>query len=230
MTSQSDRGGQKGRLCRKELSEQVILHLSFQTLSLSSPSCSVSKEVGLYQLHHSCSLSLWLLIETVVQSLSHVWLFATPRTAACQASLSITISQSLLKLMSIESVMPSNHLILCHPLLLLPSIFPRIRVFSNIAMNNQGWFPLGLTGLISLLSKGLPRSNGQQDITPRTPSATPGRPPCLAVLSAEVACTPPQPPASWATTFPSCTALLRSGSLTSPFRLGDGNGSPALLS
>ena len=67
----------------------------------------------------------------VVQSLSHVQLFATPWTAACQASLSITISQSLLKLMSIESVMPSNHLILCCPLLLLPSIFPSIRVFSN---------------------------------------------------------------------------------------------------
>ena len=58
-------------------------------------------------------------------------LFATPRTAAHQASLSITNSQSLPKLMSIESVMPSNHLILCHPLLLLPSIFPSIRVFSS---------------------------------------------------------------------------------------------------
>ena len=65
-----------------------------------------------------------------VQSLSRVWLFATPWTTACQASLSITNSQSLPKLMSIESVMPSNHLILCHPLL-LPSIFPSIRVFSN---------------------------------------------------------------------------------------------------
>ena len=66
-----------------------------------------------------------------VQSLSHVWLFATPWTAACQASLSITNYQSLLKLMSIKSVMPSNHLIFCHPLLLLPSIFPSIRVFSS---------------------------------------------------------------------------------------------------
>ena len=65
-----------------------------------------------------------------VQSLSRVWLFATPRTAAHQASLSITDSQSLLKLMSIESVLPSNHLILCRPLL-LPSIFPSIRVFSS---------------------------------------------------------------------------------------------------
>ena len=68
---------------------------------------------------------------SLVQSLSHVRLFATPWTAACQASLSITKSQSLLKLMSLESVMPSNHLILCHPLLLLPSIFPSIRVFPN---------------------------------------------------------------------------------------------------
>ena len=62
---------------------------------------------------------------------SRVRLFATPRTAACQASLSITNSQMPAKPMSIESVMPSNHLILCHPLLLLPSIFPSIRVFSN---------------------------------------------------------------------------------------------------
>ena len=66
-----------------------------------------------------------------VQSLSPIRLFATPRTAARQASQSTTNSQSLLKLMSIESVMPSNHLILCCPLLLLPSIFPSIRVFSN---------------------------------------------------------------------------------------------------
>ena len=66
-----------------------------------------------------------------VQSLSRVWLFATPWTPARQASLSITNSRSLLKLMSIESVMPSNHLILCRPLLLPPSTFPSIRVFSN---------------------------------------------------------------------------------------------------
>ena len=66
-----------------------------------------------------------------VQSLSCVRLFVTPWTAACQVSLSITNSQSLLKLMSIESVMPSNHLILCHPLLLLHSMFPSIKVFSN---------------------------------------------------------------------------------------------------
>ena len=68
---------------------------------------------------------------TPVQLLSHVWLFATPWTAAQQASLSITNSWSLLKLKSITLVMPSNHLILCHPLLLPPSIFPSIWVFSN---------------------------------------------------------------------------------------------------
>ena len=86
----------------------------------------------------SCCLA-WLAVftpttaPTTVQfsSLSHVWLFVTPWTAACQASLSITNSQSPPKPMSIELVMPSNHLILCHPLLLLPSIFPSIRVFSN---------------------------------------------------------------------------------------------------
>ena len=74
---------------------------------------------------------MWLFSFSSVQSLSHVRLFATPWTAARQASLSITNSQNLLKLMSIESVMPSNHLILCRPLLLPPSIFPSIRVFSN---------------------------------------------------------------------------------------------------
>ena len=95
----------------------------------------------------------------------------TPWTAAHQAPLSSTISQSLLKFMSIESVMLASHLILCHPLLLLPSIFPSLRVFSNeltlqlrwpqvasvLPVNIQGWFPLGLTALISLLSKGLSR-------------------------------------------------------------------------
>ena len=108
-----------------------------------------------------------------VQSLSHVWLFMTLWTAARQASLSITNSQSLLKLTSTESVMPSNHLFLCHPLLLLPSVFPSIRVsfpmsqfftpygqsigVSVFPMNIQDWFPLGWTGWISLQSKGLSR-------------------------------------------------------------------------
>ena len=74
-----------------------------------------------------------------VQSLSLVWLFATPWTAARQASLSITNSQSLPKLMSIESVMPSNHLILCRPLLLPPSVLPSIRVFSNESVLRIRW-------------------------------------------------------------------------------------------
>ena len=74
-----------------------------------------------------------------VQSLSHVQLFVTSWTAACQASLSITNSWSLLKLMSIETVMPSNHPILCRPLLCLPSIFPSIRVFSNESVLCLRW-------------------------------------------------------------------------------------------
>ena len=74
-----------------------------------------------------------------VQSLSHVQIFVTPWTAARQASLSITNSRSLLKLMSIESVMPSNHLILCHPLCLPPSIFPSIRVFSSELVLHIRW-------------------------------------------------------------------------------------------
>ena len=105
-----------------------------------------------------------------------VQLFVTPWTAACQASLSITNSQSLPKRMSIKLVMASNHLTLCHPLLLLPSIIPSIRVFSSdsvfstggqsigasasasvLPMNIQDWFHLGWTGWISLQSKGLSR-------------------------------------------------------------------------
>ena len=109
--------------------------------------------------------------ETVMQPLSHVQLFATPWTTACQAFLAITDSQNLLKLMSNDLVMPSNHLILCHPLL-LPSILPSIRVISSqfftsggqsigvsasasvFPLNSQNLFPFGLTGLISFQSKG----------------------------------------------------------------------------
>ena len=119
---------------------------------------------------------MWLMLCSV-QSLSCVRLFVTPWTAARQASLSIINSRSLLKLMSIASVMPSNlcHLILCHPLL-LPSVFPSIRVFSNelvlcirgqsigvsasasvLPMNIQDWFPLWLAAWISVQSKGLSR-------------------------------------------------------------------------
>ena len=100
--------------------------------------CSIvwSQTGWFLQLHSSFPRLLWLLKVfcvsiNSVQSLSCVWLFATLWTAACQASLFITNSQSLLRLMSIESVMPPNHLILCRPLLLLPSVFPSIRVFSN---------------------------------------------------------------------------------------------------
>ena len=85
-----------------------------------------------------CSTSLIIQFSSV-QSLSHVRLLATPWIAACQASLSITNSQSSLKLTSIESVMPSSHLILCHPLFFLPPISPSIRVFSNESTLRMRW-------------------------------------------------------------------------------------------
>ena len=90
--------------------------------------CWVNEKKDLFKIK-----SLWNIRTkfSSVQSLSRVWLFAAPWTVAHQASLSITNSWSLLKLMSIASVLPSNHLILCHPHLLVPSIFPSIRVFSN---------------------------------------------------------------------------------------------------
>ena len=81
-----------------------------------------------------------VVVRVGVQSLSRVQLFATPGTAAHQSSLSFTISWSLLRIMSVESVMPSNHLILCRPLLLLPSIFPSISVFSNESAPRIRWW------------------------------------------------------------------------------------------
>ena len=112
-----------------------------------------------------------------VRSLSRVQLFVTPWTAAHQASLSITNTRSLVKLMFIKSVMPSNHPIFCRPLLLLPSIFPSIRVFPNESVlhirwqsigvsasasvppvNIQDWFPLGFLGWISFQSEGFPKA------------------------------------------------------------------------
>ena len=90
-------------------------------------------------------------VVVVVQSLSRVWLFATPWTAALQASPSFSISRSLLKLMSIETVMPSNHLILCRSLLLLPSIFPSIRVFSNNQLFASGGQSIGASASASVL-------------------------------------------------------------------------------
>ena len=138
---------------------QFMVILSMQMI-LSRPCLHVSSSVQF------CS----------VQSLSRVWLFVTPWITAHQASLSITNSRSSLRLTPIEFVMPSSHLILGHPLLLLPPIFPSIRVFpmnqfcalgsqnigasasvSVLPMNIQYLFPLGWTGWISLLSKGLSR-------------------------------------------------------------------------
>ena len=114
------------------------------------------------------------MLTAAAQLLSRVWLFEAPWTAACQAPLSSTVCWSLLRFMSIELVMLFNHLILCHPLLLLWSIFPNIKVFSNesalcirepsigtsasvFPMNIQGWFAVRLNGLISLELKGLSR-------------------------------------------------------------------------
>ena len=134
---------------------------------------SLQMVIAAMKLKEACSLEeeLW---PSSVQWLSCVQLFATSWTAACQASLSITNSRSLLKPMSIESVMPSNHFILCLPLLFYPQSFlasgpfPMSQFFSSggqilefqlwhqsFQWISQGWFPLGLTGLICLLSKGL---------------------------------------------------------------------------
>ena len=98
-----------------------------------------NQQATLFTVEISCFQSPAYWGASSVQSLSSVWLFATPWTAARQASLSITNSQSLLKLMFIELVMPSNHFILCRPLLLLPSIFPSIRVFSNESVLRVRW-------------------------------------------------------------------------------------------
>ena len=84
-------------------------------------------------------MNKWIKLINSVQSVSHVQLFVTPWTAACQATFSITNFQSLLKLIFVESVMPSNHLILCQPFLLLPSIFPSIRVFSHESFLHIRW-------------------------------------------------------------------------------------------
>ena len=130
---------------------------------------------GVYKTLLSVLINQLTIQYSSVQSFSQVQLFPTPWAAARQTSLSITNFKGLLKLISIESVMPSNHLILYHPLLLPPSIFPSIRVFSNESVlrirwpkywnfsfsispsNIQDGFPLGWTGWILLLSKGLSR-------------------------------------------------------------------------
>ena len=102
------------------------------------------------------SVFLYLLQFSSVQSLSHVQLFSTPWIAACQASLSITNFQSSLRLMSIESVMPSSHLILCRPLLLLPPIPPSIRVFSNESALCMRWPKDWSFSFSIILSKEIP--------------------------------------------------------------------------
>ena len=154
----------ESHLCSSSLSAYLSLDISKDTWSaflcpVSLASCHCSPQFSSVQF--SC----------LVTSDS-----ATPWTATRQASLSVTNSQSLLKFMSMDSVMPSNHLMLCHPLLLLPSIFPSIRVFimsqfftsggqsigvsasaSALPMIIQDRFPLGWTGLVSLLSNGLSR-------------------------------------------------------------------------
>ena len=143
-----------------EVVEQEMARVNIDILGISKLKCS-----GMGEFNFSS-----------VQSLSRIWLFVTPWTASCQASLSITNSRSSLRLMSIKSVMPSSHLILSHPLLLLPPIPPSIKVFSNgqlfawgghstgasalasfFPKNTQGWTPSEWTGWISLKSKGLSR-------------------------------------------------------------------------
>ena len=107
-----------------------------EVTSIASYSISVPQFLHVLNAVSNCN---YLIQFSSVQSLSRVWLFATPWTAARQASLSITNSWSPPKPMPIESVMPSNHLILCHPLLLLPSIFPSSRVFSNKLVLRNRW-------------------------------------------------------------------------------------------
>ena len=132
-------------------------------------------------LTHSFIQSLSEFLPLVVQSLSPVQLFASPWTAASQESLSFTISQILLKLMSIELVMPSNHLILCHPLLLLPSIFPCIKVFPISQSFTSGGQSIRVSALASFLLK---KSQGL------SPSEWTGGSPCSPRDSQESSPTP----------------------------------------
>ena len=117
----------------RSLSKEIILHFHKENSTLYNKA-STWDSLNVYQLGTG---SKWCSVQ--YGSVSHVWLFVTPWTAAHQASLSITNSQSLLRLMSIESVMPSNHLILCCPLLLPPSIFPSIKqgLFKWISSSHQ---------------------------------------------------------------------------------------------
>ena len=180
------------QLATKTLHVKLLLHSNHSVRVISLPLCSQFTFPPLFDIKHyrktlqknsKRTFQFPHYQFSLVQSLSHVRLFAAPWTTAHRASLSITNSQSLLKLMPIESVMPSSHLILCRPLLLLSPIPPSIRVFSNestlcmrwpkywsfsfsineadwkhqLPMNTQDWSPLGWTGWISLQSKGLSR-------------------------------------------------------------------------
>ena len=161
----------------------VLLFLSLYLIwnSTLGPSYVISKLTPQIQFSNfliQVPFFIYTFMSCQFSSVSHVWLFATPWTIACQASLSFTNSQSLLKHMSIKLVMTCNHLILYRPLLFLSSIFPSIRVFSNesflciwwpkycsfsfsitpLPLNIQDWFPLRLTGWISLLYKELSRA------------------------------------------------------------------------
>ena len=141
--------------------------------------CIVHKDI--FKQSYSLFNDVFLVLLFIVQILSRVWLFEIPWIAARQSSLSFTMSRSLLKLMSVESMMPPNRLVLCHPLLLLPSIFPSFTVFSNelalksggqnigasasvLPVNIQGWFPLGLTGFWCLCS---PRDSQESSPAPQ---------------------------------------------------------------
>ena len=154
----------EGRTLYSELFWYITLHspTSYTLLNLFLQNCLPLLQMSLTEVVFSfCSSSV---------QFSRVWLFATPWTAESLASLSITSSRSLLRLITTESVMPSNHLILFRPLLLLPSVIPNELVLcigwpsigisasaSVLPLNIQDWFPLGWTGCISLLPKGLLR-------------------------------------------------------------------------
>ena len=166
---------------RKKVSPKGLLLPEFMLLNLDVPGkWYLDRKILFFfpkQQKFTISQPLYMRSLSSVQSFSRVRLLVTPWSAALQASLSITNSRSSLRLMSIELVMPSNHLILCCPLLLPSSTFPSIRVFSNesvlriwwpkdwsfsfsISAFNEysgDWFPLGLTGFISLQSKGVSR-------------------------------------------------------------------------
>ena len=152
----------------------AVMYCKMITTTVLANTCVISHNYYLF--YFGNTYDLLSPFKYIVQSLSHVWLFVAPWIATRQASLSFTVSQNLLKLMSIESVMPSNHLVLCHPLHLLVWSFLASGSFltsqlltsgdqsigasasaSVLPMNVQDLFPLRSTGLISLLSKGLSR-------------------------------------------------------------------------